>query len=1107
MGIFNRINFTGWFNWFNFNKQENHVHVEEKPLIVKLEYFIGHYPAEVDFMACDKLLAGIQMLQDRSDDVQIVAMGGMGKSRLIYEAFKDVRHENAFFCYHSQGDSFVAELEKFFQDPQHGDGLLVLDNCNNDMITYARSTRNNHGSKIRMVFAHHDYFEQKDFPLTVKVDFNSKDMRDAVDEYIQKEVYRSDQDRFITDRIKELADGYPQMAIILVTAYKRNGRIGVRDVESLLEPMLGQSNDERRKVMECLSLFRPLGYRPPVEKQYEAVLASSILTGLYCSMEERRDIFDRTISHFRGEIVEVSSSWLNVRPLPLAIWLMGKWLESHSEDRLKQLITDFDQLPYPLPVQLGGQMYRRLRNMEGNAKACDMIGALLQKYENDPFGAEEVVCSELGSQLFLGFAHVNPLATARCIHSVIAGKSIDDLKNLKGGVRRNIVWALEKLCYPADCFEMAATDLLLLSQAENENFGNNATGQLTQLFHLLLPGTETPLEMRSDFLKSVIKGGAENIPLAVKCLDQALQSGDFVRMGGADEFSSTKRVDYMPKSEAEVTTYWSSMATLLTQVLNDYPEQLPEIKRIVENRSYGLMHKGRVGVVNQLTEAVYAHLNDEWMEMYQHYRDAKKYFYAAYPPESQHIIDQWIERLSPRTFANSMKEVRMKVFDSDKRSFEDERRYAEELFKPLVADFIGKGAFDDKREVRSLLLDKEYFDFGFSQMLIQSIDDEQLAAMLHHYMTFVQDMGDDVHSPFFYQSCGAMKGREPYARFLNTLHEQGYDRLYVKLLANTEDESLSALHRIEREVKEQGLGAESIRVYLQQVGWMTPQMMLQVLNDDVVKRLTTNAQLIAFIERFQFGGKIFDSAELLAEVKKLMLAYEYNVEMPSRNRDYAHFLIRLLEKNHDPEFAKVICRHVIEIINNNYTHGNFEGVFIVLLKHYVDDVWEDFAERLVDEDYSMFFYQVKDEVGSGTDFGRGEMYQHGDERIRQLCVAHPERAPYCIGLTCPVFSYRKNDEGQMMQEDHFSNILMWLLENYGHQDNTLDGAGANIGSFSWTGSPIGLFRSQIACFKELLTNPKMHSKVKKWAEAHIGHLEEEIKREQGRLDFERMHYQ
>lgn len=112
-----------------------------------------------------------------------------------------------------------------------------------------------------------------------------------------------------------------------------------------------------------------------------------------------------------------------------------------------------------------------------------------------------------------------------------------------------------------------------------------------------------------------------------------------------------------------------------------------------------------------------------------------------------------------------------------------------------------------------------------------------------------------------------------------------------------------------------------------------------------------------------------------------------------------------------------------------------------------------------------------------------------------------------IALTCPVFTYIKDDEGNSMREERYSDKLIWVLENYGHQDNTLDGVGGNIGSFSWSGSPIGLFNSHVACMKQLIGNPKMDGKVKKWAEMHIQYFEGQIKDEQGRIDFERMHYQ
>ena len=1104
----NIVFIKGWLNWFNFTKQENHVHLDGRSNIVALNEFCNRYPAGVNFLSIPKLEKAMEYLRSQTDDVQIVALGGMGKTRLLYETFKDSQTENAYYCYHSQGDAFTKELDFFFQDESHKEGLLVLDNCNNEMIAYARSQRMNHGCNMRLVFAHHDFFDQKQFPDTEMINYTSRDMKDAVDEYILREVLHSNQDRFICDRIKEMADGYPQMAIILVDAYKKNGRIGVNDVESLLEPMLGDRNDEKMKVMQCLSLFQPLGYRSPVEEQFNVVLTSSILTGMHCSVDERRDIFTRQINHFNknGELIEISSSWLNVRPLPLAIWLMGKWIEGHDENRLLQLINEFEQLPKPLAMQMGSQMYRRFRYMEGNEKASLLISELLQRYENSPFGAEGVVCSELGSRLFLGFAHVNPLATAHCMNSALVSKSIDELRQqVKGSVRRNIVWTLEKLCYPADCFPMAAECLLQLAAAENETFGNSATGQLTQLFHILLPGTTAKLEERTAFLRGIMDKGGSYIPLLLQCLDSALLASSFTKMSGAELFGYNKVDDYIPQ-EGEATQYWHECALLLKDIVCQYPDTLPEVKRIIQERSYALMRKGWIEVVDELSQTVYDKDQGDWMEMYSHYSDMKRRLYPAMQPKSQEIIDRWLHQLSPHSFSNELKEIRMKVFESDHKTYNDEQEYADILLQPAVIKFVEQRVYDNADELRAMILDKQYFDFNFSKLAVEALGDDQLELMLSHFLTVIRQEGDGLHSPFLFIFCQHLKERIPFGHFLCDVREEGFWKIYVHLLVNIEDGQLAILHRIECEIHQRMIPQESLIRYLNQVGWMTSEMLLQVLDDETVQQYASVSERINLVERIQLGDSITDSSELLKEVKSLFLSYEYDEKIPSHNVDYGRFLVRLLEKDHDPEFAKSICRKMIDMLNSNNVHANFDYLFHTLLDNYMDDVWDYFSERFVSEEYAYFFYQVKDEVGSGYDFGRGVMYQHGDERIKKLCQKYPNRAPYCVALTCPVFTYKDNGEGEMVREARYSDILVWVLENYGHQDNTLDGAGGNIGSFAWTGSPIGLFQLQIASLKKVVENKQMYPKVRKWANDYILHFEKEIKREQNRLDFERMHY-
>ena len=89
----------------------------------------------------------------------------------------------------------MKDLEHFFQDDTHNDGLLVLDDCPNESILYARSERANHGSNIRLVYAHHDYFEKKNFPDTIMVEFTSGEMREEVEE------------RTMINAIKNIMDG------------------------------------------------------------------------------------------------------------------------------------------------------------------------------------------------------------------------------------------------------------------------------------------------------------------------------------------------------------------------------------------------------------------------------------------------------------------------------------------------------------------------------------------------------------------------------------------------------------------------------------------------------------------------------------------------------------------------------------------------------------------------------------------------------------------------------------------------------------------------------------------------------------------------------------
>jgi hypothetical protein len=71
---------------------------------------------------------------------------------------------------------------------------------------------------------------------------------------------------------------------------------------------------------------------------------------------------------------------------------------------------------------------------------------------------------------------VYPEATCAALYKVLNDRNSQQLSAIDGAIRRNLVWALEKLCFHSEIFPEAAWCMLLLASAENETYGNNATG-------------------------------------------------------------------------------------------------------------------------------------------------------------------------------------------------------------------------------------------------------------------------------------------------------------------------------------------------------------------------------------------------------------------------------------------------------------------------------------------------------------------------------------------------------------------------------------------------------------------------------------------------------
>ena len=117
---------------------------------------------------------------------------------------------------------------------------------------------------------------------------------------------------------------------------------------------------------------------------------------------------------------------------------------------------------------------------------------------------------------------VNPVAVAKCLYNVLSPKPVEWIKEyIDGDVRRNLVWSLEKLCFNKDGYNYASKIMALFAIAENETWANNASGQFSQLFHILLPGTEADLSERLNILHYLKDNSDEYRDLLLNSKDRA----------------------------------------------------------------------------------------------------------------------------------------------------------------------------------------------------------------------------------------------------------------------------------------------------------------------------------------------------------------------------------------------------------------------------------------------------------------------------------------------------------------------------------------------------------------------------------------------------------
>ncbi len=1043
------------------------------------------------FVADDQSTDYIRQLREHLSSprsvARIVGLSGLGKTRLALETFRP--QETKSF------DESVLVQKVVYMDASHDsqiadsiynwtvqkiDGIVVVDNCDLALHKTLQGHVEHEDSRLSLLTLDYDTHPLPNIHLIT--------LDRAPDSVIKKMLAQHFSGLPDTDlaRITEFAQGFPQMAVLLAEArLQKEPDLSKLTDDDLLQKLLWGRRQESEKALQVItacSLFEHLGLTDDREDQYKLV-AKEI-----CDLDP--SAFYAHVKDFVSHgIVDERGRYISVVPVPLAVRLAADWWRRCSPERAHKLIS------MEMPDVMAEALCQRMAKLDFLPEAQNFVRDLCG--DQRPFGQAEVLRSKRGSQLFRFLAEVNPVAAARAVENAFCDWSREQLLEVVEG-RRDLIWALEKLCFRKETFPKAVRVLLRFAAAENESWSNNATGIFRQLFHVYLSGTEAPpadrLQVIDEALQSEERQGRE---LAVYALGEALQTSRFTRSSGAErQGSSPDLKDWHPTQWKEIFDYWKAALDRLASLICDPTNDCSDLAKEQMSRSIrGLVENGRIEDVSTVLRQVVAARGPYWPAALDQLRDCRRYE-SKLSDSARDELQELIALLQPDKLSDRLRLlVSQPSWDDWSEGPDGSHIDQGDVKATSLADELAANPLELTPCLPALLKGEQRKAFVFGKRLGERIRnrgefiDEALRILR---MTSPNEGNPSLIGGFLAGS------QEDDPEFVDSILEQtaGDPSLCVYTVQLTHAITVRSEHltRIAELVEQDRIPVESVRAfaYGRPLVHLPPKVVMAFTGRifSAPDKGCWAALEILFMYQYQDSAKW---TGCVPEFRRYLLSRSLIDNIEIRGRDVGHWseiATRLLEQqNADTVLATHLAKEIVRVCKNEELAMDhdyaFEAVASVLLKDFRDMVWPIFSDALLGKDLLVTWNLTHLLTNhQETDDRPGLLSTMEDEFLKNWCVAHPDSAPAFLARNLPLL---QEVDGQWTWRP----LAKWLIDQYGPAGKILDELKANLGTYTWGGSLVPYFERQIKPFEELQKHP--NSAVRRWAGQHLEYLNAEIR--------------
>ncbi|QIL89301.1 hypothetical protein GNX18_05620 [Microbulbifer sp. SH-1] len=1037
----------------------------------------------------------VEAFESEKPLVRLSGLSGLGKTRLIIEyinRFKIAEDEILIFDA-SQNERQIFESVKSTVDAGCT-GLVIIEACEvlfHDRLEKLFDTAESMLKVITVGFYHDRVHSSAHIKLERLHEDEVKKLIGSI---------LPDADNSKVERIRKFVEGFPLLAEMITTQLLEEGSIQANFTErDLVEKLIngdGNLADESRELLKVFSLFDYFQYTSIHKGESESPI--DFLNRIAGTSSRS---FDQVITQFsEKEIINCTGVFARLVPKPLALNLAVEWWESSLFERQADLISN-------IPSAMFESFCTQIKYLDSSANVQSFVESFLE--EARPFGQAELLFSKKGSRLFRSLVEVNPSATSEALYRIFQSSDDSVISDIKGDVRRNLVWSLEMLCFHKSYFEKAAWCLFKLACYENESFSNNAIGQFAQLFRWQLSGTESDFDQRLKLLNRALSLNNKKSDLVlIETIKTAISAHGGTRIVGA-EFQGTKPElkEWLPSTYEEIYHYWGELFSIL-MALAEKEHALEKVRKVVGNGVRGLVRFNFTDTLDDTITRLIEIGGKYWPEASRSIVHVLEYDAEDMPQDKLDAIYKWQALLSPDK-DNFKEQITLIVLDPSREFFKNE-----------------EGEFVDVAE-------KDAVEFANS---IRSLDE------LYENIEFILLFGEQKQSRVF--------GREIAKKFFGLETEKLFNLIkrvlakldnarfefvsgflsgiyvcdsnlwvdYVTVFASKEElvkhypsavrtgvcsmEQLNTLVKLIREGNLEAYNA-TFFAYGGAVNHLSEEQVIYFCNE--LSELGPQAAWAALdiLNMYIFGRDDYDFDKLRPQFEALILNVSFVQENKVRNHDGYHWLklVEKLLKNDSPQFARRLVAFLVDQVKS--FEIDFSDLWDILhpalymaFERYAENIWPEFSEEVLLITDARQCFKLRELFGSARE-GRkktNSIFTLIDSNVVIEWCKNRSALMYVIRSLRLFDKVKVEDGASDNDKDEYvkapNSLFVELVDVFGKNADFLSEVGANFHSRSWTGSIIPGLEDDKAALAPMLDHESEN--VRQWAKEFIDMIDRDI---------------